>query len=202
MITDTLTFVLAAVALSATPGPANTLLFTSGAVAGMRRSLLLLQASVLGYLVSITALAVVLGPLLAANPGLKLAVQFACVVNLVLAARGLWRRKALEAGLMSWRRMFGTTLLNPKAFIFAFTILPGGQADHAAQLPWLGAVLLVIGAAELGWIGAGKVAARGLSGPSGAQLACRIGAVAIGGFAMLLTWSVVSSGLALACLHY
>lgn len=203
MMTDTLTFLLASLALAATPGPANTLLFTSGAVASMRRSLWLLQASLLGYMIAITVLVVALGPALAANPGLKLALQVVCALNLVLAARSLWCRNALDAGLISARKMFSLTLLNPKAFIFAFTILPGDPLGaYAAQLPWLGTLMLVIGAVELGWIVAGRAVSKGLLGPISAPMCCRAGAVVISGFAALLTCSVISSGLALAGISY
>jgi threonine/homoserine/homoserine lactone efflux protein len=202
-MTEILPFVLASLALSATPGPANALLFTSGALAGLRRSLALLMASALGYAIAITLLVVVLGPAVASNPGLKLALQVICVVNLVLAARSLWKRSALDGGIITMRRMFGLTVLNPKAFIFAFTILPydplGGSAD---LLPWLGLLLLLIGGAELAWIGAGRAVHKGILGPISVPLCCRAGATVIAGFAAVLTWSVVASGLALAGLPY
>jgi threonine/homoserine/homoserine lactone efflux protein len=202
-MTDTLSFILAALALSATPGSANALLFASGASVDMRRCLMLVQAGVLGYMTAILVLLVVLGPALAANPGLKLALQAVCVGNMLFSARGLWARDALGAGTISARTLFGITLCNPKAFIFAFTLLPNDPSvDLLAKLPWLALLLAVIGAVELAWASLGKAVRQGLLGPISVPLCCRAGAVAIAGLAVPLTGSVISSGLALAGLHH
>jgi threonine/homoserine/homoserine lactone efflux protein len=47
-MTDELSFIIMAVALLATPGPTNTLLATSGAASGFRKSLVLLLGEFLG----------------------------------------------------------------------------------------------------------------------------------------------------------
>ena len=202
-MTDTLSFILAALALSATPGSANALLFASGASTDMRQCLTLVRAGVLGYMTAILALLVVLGPALAANPGLKLALQAFCAGNMLLSARGLWCRDALGAGSITAGTLFGITLCNPKAFIFAFTLLPSDPSVSLfAKLPWLALLLLVIGAAELGWASLGKAIRNGLLGPISVPLCCRAGAVVIAGLAVPLTGSVISSGLTLAGIHY
>jgi threonine/homoserine/homoserine lactone efflux protein len=202
-MTDTLSFILAALALSATPGSANALLFASGASVDMRRCLTLVQAGVLGYTTAILVLLVILGPALAANPSLKLVLQIACVGNMLLSARGLWVRDALEAGSISARTLFGITLCNPKAFIFAFTLLPSDPSvGLLAKLPWLLLLLVVIGVVELGWATLGNAVRKGLLGPISVPFCCRAGAVVIAGLAVPLTGSVISSGLALAGLHH
>src|SRR6516165_2698984 len=61
-------FVVAAVSLLVTPGPTNTLLATSGASAGLRRSAHLLVAELGGYLLAIALLRALLGPMIAATP--------------------------------------------------------------------------------------------------------------------------------------
>jgi hypothetical protein len=65
---DPLLFTLAVLAILGTPGPTNTLLATSGAGVGLRRSLVLLPAEACGYLISILLLGLVLGPVVAASP--------------------------------------------------------------------------------------------------------------------------------------
>ncbi len=179
------------------------MLFASGALTDTRRSLGLVQAGVLGYMIAITLLVVVFGPALASYPGLKLVLQAACAGNLILSARGMWGRKALDANVMSWRAMFSITLLSPKAFTFAFTLIPADPlSGYAAKLPWIALLLLLIGGAELAWIGLGKAVSRGLFGPISIPFCWRVGAVAITGFAAVLTYSIVASGLALAGLHH
>jgi hypothetical protein len=67
---DSLVFVTATVSLLATPGPTNTLLATSGASAGLRRSAHLLIAELGGYLIAIVLLRSLLGPLYCGRSGL------------------------------------------------------------------------------------------------------------------------------------
>jgi len=62
-------FVLAtALAVLAAPGPTNALLAMSGAMRGVRRSLVLAPAVAAGYLISVTLLRLALGPAIAAAP--------------------------------------------------------------------------------------------------------------------------------------
>ena len=53
---EPLLFLAAVLTLLGTPGPTNTLLATSGAVAGLRRSLALLVAELAGYLLAIATI--------------------------------------------------------------------------------------------------------------------------------------------------
>ena len=64
-MTDEFSFIIAAVALLATPGPTNTLLATSGAASGFRKSLVLLLVEFLGYLIAIAVLITAMGPIVA-----------------------------------------------------------------------------------------------------------------------------------------
>src|SRR5271166_5453528 len=80
---DSLTFAAAALSLLATPGPTNTLLATSGAEVGLRRSLPLLGAELGGYLLAILLLRALIGPLMAANPLFAAALHGAVVVYLL-----------------------------------------------------------------------------------------------------------------------
>jgi threonine/homoserine/homoserine lactone efflux protein len=196
---EILSFALTALALLATPGPTNTLLFTSGAVAGCRRSLPLLAGELLGYQLTIGTLIVVLGPALASHLGLKLALQALCGGFLIHAARGLWMRSAASAKeAVGFREVFLTTLLNPKGFIFASTVIPGDPlTSFPLRLPWLAALsVLIIGVGST-WIYAGTAMQRRTSVWLSGVFCCRAGAVALMAFAGLLWWSAVSSALSL-----
>jgi len=67
-MSEAATFFLGAVAVLATPGPTNTLLATSGAISGFRRSLPLLGGELGGYLLAIVVLLSFIGPIVAAMP--------------------------------------------------------------------------------------------------------------------------------------
>src|SRR5262245_59970631 len=119
---DPLLFVASTMSLLATPGPTNTLLATSGASAGLRRSIHLLVAELCGYLLAITLLRLVLGPLIMANPVLGTGIRLAAAIYLVYLAVVLWRHssvKVYDSCPVSFSRVFVTTLLNPKAIVFA-----------------------------------------------------------------------------------
>jgi threonine/homoserine/homoserine lactone efflux protein len=196
---DAFAFTLASLALLATPGPTNTLLFTSGALAGFQRSLALLFAELLGYLLSISMFIAVLGQILDSHDGLRLALKAACAGYLIVAARSLWMRGEVNGhDAVGLDKVFVTTLLNPKAFIFASAIIPGDpMAGIGMRLPWLAALSLIIVSVGAGWIGAGAAMKRAPGGWLRAQLCRRAGAAALVAFAALLSWSAVASALSL-----
>jgi threonine/homoserine/homoserine lactone efflux protein len=84
-------------------------------------------------------------------------------------------------------RVFVTTLLNPKALIFAFTLLPPAEAGAAALLPALAGLAVMIAGAGAGWIAIGAVLRQGLDAAEGPRTARRAGAVALLGFAGLIS---------------
>src|SRR5687767_15992149 len=95
-MTETVAFILVALALLATPGPINTLLAASGAISGFRKSLGLLAGELLGYLLAITVLRTAVGPLILAMPALGTVLSaFVCVYLLYLAGT-LWRHLDLQ----------------------------------------------------------------------------------------------------------
>jgi LysE type translocator len=128
-MSEAATFFLGAVAVLATPGPTNTLLATSGAISGFRRSLPLLSGELGGYLLAIVVLVSLVGPIVAAMPAFGLALRIVVCLYLLYLAAMLWRQSGLpiaDARPIGPLRVFVTTLLNPKAIIFAFTLLPVG----------------------------------------------------------------------------
>lgn len=174
-------FVAACVALLATPGPTNTLLATSGAALGVRRSLPLLAAELLGYLAAIVALRIVVGPVIASAPAFGVVLRLLVMAYLLVLATRLWRHGARHSSgptPVSPTRVFVTTLLNPKGIIFAFSILPQ-DGIWSVLSPWLVALAIQIAAVGSCWIVAGAVLQRGFSEVIAPGLGYRFSAVVL-----------------------
>jgi threonine/homoserine/homoserine lactone efflux protein len=182
---DPLLFVSAVLTILGTPGPTNTLLATSGAAVGVRASLPLVPAEAAGYLIAILALGLALGPAVAASPVLAAALRLAVGGYLLLLAARLWRRGGAAfagARAVAPREVFTTTLLNPKALVFALGVVP--FAAPRPHLYLLGFVLM-LAAVALCWIGAGAALGRAAA-PGLAGAVPRVGAAAVAAFALVL----------------
>ena len=192
-MTQELAFVLGVLALLATPGPTNTLLAASGASVGVRRSLKLLLAENAGYIVSITLLAVALGPIVAARPWLETALRLTAAAWLIWCAVQLWRQAGRVLGSyqapITTRRVFVTTLLNPKALIFALVIFP--DTGLTGLVPWLAAFCGLVVIVAVGWIALGSFAARSAGTLATPGRIWRIAAVGLAGFAAVIVGSAV-----------
>ena len=99
-----LAFIAVCASLLATPGPTNTLLATSGAEIGWRRSAALLAAELLGYLLAIAILRLALGPFIASRPIVATALQAGVALYLVYLATALWQRSSLSFRWIRRRR--------------------------------------------------------------------------------------------------
>ena len=178
---DPLLFVASTMSLLATPGPTNTLLATSGASAGLRRSVHLLAAELCGYLLAITLLRLVLGPFIMANMVLGTAIRLAAAIYLVYLAVVLWRHsseKVYDSSPVSFSRVFVTTLLNPKAIVFAFALLPL-QIGFFDLLPWLSCLSVLISSIGLIWIVLGDSLRREFRGIVDPKFGYRFSSVAL-----------------------
>jgi threonine/homoserine/homoserine lactone efflux protein len=192
---NVLAFVAAVAALLATPGPTNTLLAASGAAVGVRRSLRLMAAEVSGYFLSITALMLALGGFVAAHPRVSIALKLVASVWLAWCAVQLWRRAGaafrVDDAPISFRRVFVTTLLNPKGLVFAFVIFPRGGPWEIA--PWLagfaGLVLLV----ATGWIALGSALARSAGTLATPRRIYLLASLALATFAAVVAGSAVAA---------
>lgn len=176
-----LTFLIAAYALLMMPGPTNTLLATAGASVGISRSLHLLGAELCGYLVAITLLRLVLGPIVAEIPVAGVVLRLAVTFYVLHLASMLWRGRPQErrdAAPVRFGHVLLTTLLNPKAIIFAFVLLPlpAGMLELA---PWLALLALQIVTAGIAWIAFGVTLGRSVRGLGHPDLINRIGAAAL-----------------------
>ncbi len=185
-MTDPVLFVLAVLALLATPGPTNTLLATAGAAAGFRHALPLVPAETAGYLISISLIGYLLGPVVAASPALGLTLRLLVGLYLLHVAWKLWRGAASPAagdGIVTPARVFLTTLLNPKAIVFALGIVPL-QAE--AGWLYLAAFAGLTAGVALGWIGVGALMGRAAEAAGRTGLVPRVGAAAVSAFAVML----------------
>lgn len=144
-------------AILLTPGPTNALLWTSGALRGVRASLPLLAAELAGYLLGIGGWRLLGEGLLKAAPRLGVALKLLVAAYLVLLAWRLWRQTPAQPQApqaVGGRQLFLTTLLNPKGAVFAFGVFP--HFDHAtAALPYALVFAATVPAVGAAWIGFG-----------------------------------------------
>jgi threonine/homoserine/homoserine lactone efflux protein len=178
---DPFLFTLAVLAILGTPGPTNTLLAVAGATSGWRCALKLIPAEMAGYGAAILVLGLLLGPAVAGQSWLAAGLRLGVGAYLLWLAWGLWRRgaPALDGpGLIRPRQVFVTTLLNPKAIVLALGVIPFGTAR---VWPYMLGFLALLAAVASCWIMAGALLGRGAG-----TLVPRLGAVVIGGFAVLL----------------
>lgn len=161
-------FLIAILALLLAPGPTNTLMGLAGAQRGIAASLRLIPAELVAYLLVVTPLVYLGHDLLAAAPGLGLAVKLAAAGWVMCLALKLWRLPVDGAahGLVTARQIFLTTLLNPKALVFGLVLLPAGGQPEARLAVFAGAI---IGVALL-WAALGALAG-GATGRAGRGMA-------------------------------
>lgn len=184
-MTDPLLFALAVLALLATPGPTNTLLATAGASVGLRRALPLLPAETAGYLVAISVIGYLLGPIVAGAPAFAMALRLLVGAYLLHVAWKLWCGAGAPAasGFITPSRIFLTTLLNPKAIVFALGIVP---VESEGGLLYLAAFTVLCASVALGWIGVGALMGRAARSAKHGALVPRLGAAVVSAFAVLL----------------
>ncbi|TQF26532.1 hypothetical protein UNPF46_33435 [Bradyrhizobium sp. UNPF46] len=178
---DLLTFFTATCFLLAMPGPTNTLLATSGAGVGVSRSLHLLAAELCGYLAAIALLRLALGPVVSGIPLAAVALRVAVTVYILGLAVMLWRvnaRELRDGAVVTFRQVLLATLLNPKALVFAFLLLPL-QAGLFDLLPWLGVIALLIVTAGALWVTLGATLGNGARRRGRPELITRTGAVTL-----------------------
>lgn len=186
---DPFVFSLTVLFILATPGPTNTLLATSGALVGVRRSLPLIAAELTGYLTAIACLHFLLGELVARHSWLNAGLRLAIGAYLLYAAWELWTRREMLQGARTgvrFDRVLVTTLLNPKAIVFAFGVIPLSSPD---ALAYVAAFVGFVVAAASSWIAAGAFAGA-MASQQGSRLIPRISAVVLALFAGLIATGI------------
>ena len=193
-MTSPLLFCLSVLAILATPGPTNTLLAICGASAGLRRSLVMVPAELGGYVAAILIVGLVIGPVLS-QPGPFFAIRVCITLYLIYLSVRLWRLPPPDIAAVRSvgpRDVLVTTLLNPKASIFALAVIPM-QSPHW-PLYLLGFCALLVPMSLL-WIGIGIAMRRGLFTVDAGALVNRIGATVIAAFAVFVFWPVATAAL-------
>ena len=182
-------FILAVLTVLATPGPTNTLLASGSAIAGIRASLPLLLAELVGYLITVDLVGFLLRPLLMAQPTIGTALKIVVALYLAYMAIQLWRRAGYAASgqaVVTWRSVFIATLLNPKGLIFALAIIPFGHPEVPFYLLAFGLSVIAIGFL---WLAAGNLI--GAAAGERRRLVPRIASIALVGFAGLIAASAL-----------
>ena len=142
----------------AIPGPTNSLLFVSGVSRGLQANLSLIVAEVTAYMISISTLMFVLEPVLRVHATVSQLFRVLCSLYLAQMAASLWRSRARnvqDAQPITVRRVFLTTLMNPKNLVFAFGIFPRPSQSVLDLLPYLAGFSAICAAVACGWIAAG-----------------------------------------------
>lgn len=189
-MTDPLAFAMAVVIVLISPGPTNTLLMASGALAGVRRSLPLLAAEIAGYLSSILPVGFLLGQWIERTPRFAAALKLVAATYLLLLAVRTWRVGTETAtGAPSFRRVLLTTFLNPKALIFALVIIPTSAPNAGLYVAAFAAIVPMIGSS---WIVFGSMAGRALGGSRAPLVVRSVTCLALACFSVLLIVKAVA----------
>ncbi|TCB42891.1 LysE family translocator [Acinetobacter terrestris] len=147
-----------------TPGPTNTLLASSGIQVGVRKSLRLIPAESIGYLVSISIWGLVIGTVSSRFPILPIFLKLLSALYIIFLAIKLWKTADIEASYhlptIRARELFCATLLNPKALLFASAIFPSSAwLTLNNYLVHIGMFLILIVPIALFWTFIGSILA-------------------------------------------
>ncbi|WP_343579499.1 LysE family translocator [Acinetobacter sp.] len=181
-----------------TPGPTNTLLASSGIQVGLRKSLLLIPAEAVGYIIAITAWGMLIGKVSATLPLLPTFLKLLSAAYIIFLAIKLWRTANQEVVLnqptIRPKELLCATLLNPKALLFASAIFPAAawksQDIYMAHMVTFVALILPI---ALCWICVGAMlASKKVNWLSQAKLQ-RTACVVLVSFAIPISYSALNN---------
>ena len=186
-------FVIAAFALTGSPGPATLGLSAAAAAFGVRRSLPLMTGTIVGVLLVFAAAAAGLTGLILAQPLLGPLVKAASVLYMLWLAWRIATAPPLTDGASAhapsfWGGMF-LGVGNPKAYAAmaalssGFVLATGAITDALVKAAVLLAVMLIV---DLGWLLAGSALARSMRDPTWSRAinivfaVARLASVAVG----------------------
>lgn len=182
-------FALAAAALLLTPGPTNTLMAIGGTERGWRAAQPLMLFELAAYLLVTLPLALAGQIAIGAVPALKPAITLAAGMWVLWLAIKMWRLPAPGAAAqVTGRRIFVTTLLNPKALVFGLVLLPGPAL--AAKTAIFASLICAV-AAIWSAMGACLAGRRDCPARTAAPLARRLAALWLGALSLGLLLSLL-----------
>ncbi|MCH7304016.1 LysE family transporter [Acinetobacter sp. NIPH 1869] len=181
-----------------TPGPTNTLLASSGIQTGIKASLKLIPAEVIGYFIAITTWGFLLESVSHVVPWLPPLIKLLSATFIIYLAIKLWitstKQFDLDQPLINSKALFVATLLNPKALLFASAIFP-----HTAWLNLheyvvhMGTFLALITPIAFLWIAFGSILISNKISWLNQRNLQRSAAFVLTFFAMPLAYSAISS---------
>lgn len=188
-----LQFSLAILALLCTPGPTNTLMALGGYDRGWMRAMPLIAGELAGYLIVIVPVATLAAPFFETYPQASLWAKITAGIWVLYLSYRLWTagRTAGTPDGISIRRVFVTTMLNPKALVIALVIMP--HTGLIGLLPWLGIFTLLVLLAASGWIAFGNMMRHTRRFDIKPVLVQRLAAACLVIFAMILASSSIQS---------
>ncbi|ENW92186.1 LysE family translocator [Acinetobacter dispersus] len=181
-----------------TPGPTNTLLASSGIQAGIKRSLKLIPAEVIGYFIAITTWGFLLESVSHYVPWLPPLIKLLSATFIIYLAIKLWITSTkdldLNQPLITSKALFVATLLNPKALLFASAIFPHtAWLNLHEYLVHMGTFLALITPIAFLWIAFGSILISNKVSWLNQRNLQRSAAFVLTFFAMPLAYSAISS---------
>ncbi|AXF17998.1 LysE family translocator [Paraburkholderia caledonica] len=179
-----------------TPGPTNTLLASAGLRQGLQRSLPLIAAELVGYLVSISVWGRFLAQAAHALPWLPALLRVAAGLYIAWLAIDMWRAAVAlpdsTPRASGMRSLFIATLLNPKALLFAGTIFPAAAFAHwPAYLSAMLIFVCLLVPIALAWIAFGAALGSGKLRWLDPAKIQRGASILLGVFSLSLAWSAL-----------
>lgn len=190
-------FITLVITILLTPGPTNTLLASSGVQVGIQRSLALIPAEALGYAIAISTWGLLIGELSSHAAWLPHALKLLSAAYMVYLSFRLWRSarhqtEGLQQATVSPFVLLITTLLNPKALLFASAIFPVEAWQHVGSyVVHMGMFLILILPIALLWITLGAVLIKRPTAWLNQKNLQRTASVVLFGFSIPLSLSVI-----------
>ncbi|MBC9229980.1 LysE family transporter [bacterium SPL81] len=181
-----------------TPGPTNTLLASSGIQVGLRKSLLLIPAEALGYIIAISTWGFLIGKVSTTLPLLPTFLKLLSACYILFLALKLWRTADQEVVLnqptIRPRELLCATLLNPKALLFASAIFPAAVwKSQELYIAYMSAFVGLILPIAMFWICVGAILATNkVTWLSQAKLQ-RTASIVLISFAIPISYSALSN---------
>lgn len=150
-------FIGLVLAILVTPGPTNTLLASSGIQVGIKRSLKLIPAEVVGYLLAISLWGVLIESVAKTVPWIPAVLKLISASYIMFLAIKLWKTSTkpqdINQAVISPKALLFATLLNPKGLLFASAVFPKQAWLHLSDyLLHMGCFLALITPIAFIWV--------------------------------------------------